>query len=116
MRRREFLSKVGQLAAVGVGGRFSPIPADIRDATNWTMKSPFRVSVINDELTQDFGRACEIAARDFGMEWIELRGMWNKNVLHLDPQEVDHAQRILKKYTLRVTDIASPLFKVDWAG
>jgi hypothetical protein len=25
-------------------------------------------------------------------------------------------QRILKKYSLRVTDIASPLFKVDWKG
>src|SRR2546430_4187419 len=37
------------------------------------MNSPFRVAVINDELGQDFGRACEIASREFGMEWIELR-------------------------------------------
>jgi L-ribulose-5-phosphate 3-epimerase len=50
------------------------------------------------------------------MEWIELRGMWNKNIVNLDATEVAEAQRILKKYELRVTDIASPLFKVDWAG
>ena len=80
------------------------------------MKSPFRIAVINDELGQDFGRACEVASREFGMEWIELRGMWNKNILHLDASEVAEARRILEKYKLRVTDIASPLFKVDWPG
>jgi sugar phosphate isomerase/epimerase len=80
------------------------------------VKSPFRIAVINDEITQDFGRACEVASKEFGMEWMELRGMWNKNILKLDAQEIDEARRILEKYQLRVTDIASPLFKVDWPG
>src|SRR5437016_9456005 len=80
------------------------------------MNSPFRVAVINDKLGQDFGRACEVASREFGMEWIELRGMWSKNLLNLGSKEVDDARRILEKYKLRVTDIASPLFKVDWPG
>jgi len=86
------------------------------EARAHTPASPFRVSVINDEISQDFGRSCEVAAGEFGMEWIELRGMWNKNIVNLDATEVREAQRILKKYELRVTDIASPLFKVDWAG
>jgi sugar phosphate isomerase/epimerase len=80
------------------------------------MKSPFRIAVITDELGQDFGRACEVASREFGMEWVELRGMWNKNILNLDASEIGEARRILEKYKLRVTDIASPLFKVDWPG
>lgn len=80
------------------------------------MKSPFRIAVINDELGQDFGRACEVASHEFGLEWIELRGMWNKNILKLDASEIAEARRILEKYKLRVTDIASPLFKVDWPG
>src|SRR6266849_5086103 len=80
------------------------------------MKSQFRVAVINDEITQDFGRACEVASKEFGMEWIELRGMWNKNLLKLDAKEIEEARRILEKNKLRVTDIASPLFKVDWPG
>jgi sugar phosphate isomerase/epimerase len=50
------------------------------------------------------------------MEWVELRGMWNKNILKLDATEIAEARRILEKYKLRVTDIASPLFKVDWPG
>jgi L-ribulose-5-phosphate 3-epimerase len=80
------------------------------------MKSPFRIAVINDEISQDFGHACEVASREFGMDWIELRGMWNKNLLKLDANEVAEARRILEKYKLRVTDVASPLFKVDWPG
>jgi L-ribulose-5-phosphate 3-epimerase len=80
------------------------------------MNSPFRISAINDELGQDFGRACEVISREFGLEWIELRGMWSKNIMKLDASEVAEARRILEKYKLRVTDIASPLFKVDWPG
>ncbi len=80
------------------------------------MSSPFRIAVINDEISQDFGHACEVASREFGMSWMELRGMWNKNILKLDAKEIAEARRILEKYQLRVTDIASPLFKVDWPG
>src|ERR1700751_398654 len=84
--------------------------------SGFPISSPFRVAVINDEISQDFGRACEVVAREFGMSWIELRGMWNKNILDLDAREIAEAQRILKKYELSATDIASPLFKVDWPG
>jgi hypothetical protein len=80
------------------------------------ISSPFRVGVISDEIAQDFGHACEVAANEFGMEWVELRELWNKNVLNLDANELAEARRILQKYGLRVTDIASPLFKVDWPG
>jgi L-ribulose-5-phosphate 3-epimerase len=80
------------------------------------MTSPFRIAVINDEVTQDFDHACSVISRDFGLEWIELRAMWNKNIVNLDAKEVDDARRILEKYKLRVTDLASPLFKTDWPG
>jgi sugar phosphate isomerase/epimerase len=77
---------------------------------------PFRLSVINDEISQDFDHACSVAAHDFGLHWIELRSMWSKNVTDLDAAQLAEAQRILKKYDLRVTDIASPLYKIDWPG
>jgi len=105
--RREFLQGVVFMAAAKLSSRFA-LAAD--------SASPFRVSVINDEITQDFGHACEVAAREFGMGWIELRSMWKKNIVALDEKEVAEARRILEKYQLRVTDIASPLFKVDWPG
>ncbi len=77
---------------------------------------PFRLAVINDEITQDFEKACTIAAKDFGLSWIELRGMWNKNITELNAKEVEDARKILEEHRLRVTDIASPLFKTDWPG
>jgi sugar phosphate isomerase/epimerase len=80
------------------------------------MSCPFRLSVINDEISADFDHACYVAAHDFGLQWIELRSMWNKNVTDLDASEVDRSRQILEKYKLRVTDIASPLFKVNWPG
>ncbi len=77
---------------------------------------PFRLAVINDEITQDFEKACQIVSGDFGLRWIELRSMWNRNVTKLDAKEVEDARKILAEYKLRVTDIASPLFKTDWPG
>ncbi len=80
------------------------------------MNSPFHVSVISDEITQDFGRACEIVSQEFGLNYIEIRTLWNKNVMALDAKEIDGARKLLERYKLRVTDIASPVFKVDWPG
>jgi sugar phosphate isomerase/epimerase len=79
-------------------------------------KSPFQLSVITDEISMDFDHACSVAANDFGMNWVELRSMWGKNVSDLNSDDVSRAEAILKKYKLRVTDIGSPLFKVDWPG
>lgn len=103
--RREFL--LGMAAA----GMTASLPSFAASSS-----CPFRLSVINDEITQDFDRACQIASQDFGLSWIELRGMWNKNITDLDAKQIADAQQILDKYKLRVTDIASPLFKVDWPG
>ena len=105
--RREFLTGMAAMTAATVGSRFAAAATSAR---------PFRVSVINDEVSPDFGHVCEVASRDFGMGWIELRSMWKKNIVSLDEKEVAEAQGILEKFNLRVTDIASPLFKVDWPG
>jgi L-ribulose-5-phosphate 3-epimerase len=107
LARREFLAGMAAVTAANAFSRF----ASAADSN-----SPFRVSVINDEISQDFGHACEVAAHDFGMGWIELRSMWKKNIINLDAHEVTEAKAILEKFQLKATDIASPLFKVDWPG
>jgi sugar phosphate isomerase/epimerase len=92
-------------------------PAVLRAATKGSrLKSPFRLAVITDEISQDFDHACSIAANEFGMQWVEIRGLWNKSLLSLKSDEIAEAHKILAKYELRVTDIGSPLFKVDWPG
>lgn len=77
---------------------------------------PFTLSVVNDEISQDFGHACEVASRKFGMRWIELRSMWGKNIVSLDSNEIAETARLVKKNDLAVTAITGPLFKVDWPG
>ena len=107
LSRRAFLATTS--AAVVAYG-FSPeIFAD-------AMNSPFRVAVISDEISPDFDHACSVIANEFGLGWVELRGLWGKNISKLDDTDIAKANAILDKYKLRVTDIASPLFKSDFPG
>jgi sugar phosphate isomerase/epimerase len=105
--RREFIG--GSMAAMLTA-------AHPRSARAAGYKSPFKIAVINDEISPDFDHACYVASREFGLGWIELRSMWGKNLMDLGSDQIAEAQRILAKYDLQVTDIASPLFKTDWPG
>jgi L-ribulose-5-phosphate 3-epimerase len=78
--------------------------------------STFKLSVFSDEITHDLGRALEVASREFGLGHVELRGMWGKNIMRLDSNEIAEARRLLERFKLRVSSIAGPLFKVDWPG
>jgi sugar phosphate isomerase/epimerase len=116
--RRRVLTGLG---LVGLGAAMSPFKraaasSRMSPLAPSTGTCPFRLAVINDEITQDFEKACQIASRDFELRWIELRSMWNKNVTKLDAKEVEDARKILAEHKLQVTDIASPLFKTDWPG
>jgi L-ribulose-5-phosphate 3-epimerase len=115
------------LAGLGVAGLQSIMPPLVRKAAAFSAMAPsaaapnpstcpFRLAVINDEITQDFEKACQIVSSDFGLQWIELRSMWNKNITELDTKQLDDARKILAEHKLGVTDIASPLFKTDWPG
>lgn len=108
--RRSFLRATAAAAVV--------TPFVIRAAVSQSLGTSagctFRMAVITDELSQDFGEACEIASKHMGLGWVEMRSLWNKNVTNLDAKEIAEARRILRKNQLRVTDLGSPLFKVAW--
>src|SRR6185503_19637454 len=76
----------------------------------------FKLAVITDEITQDFGHALEVASKEFGVEQVEIREMWNKNIMALDAKEIAEARRLLEQYKLPVSSLATPVFKVDWPG
>jgi sugar phosphate isomerase/epimerase len=104
------------LAAISAFGFYAALPSFFGGSALATDGCPFRLAVINDEITQDFEHACQVASHDFGLSWIELRSMWNKNVTDLSEKEIADARKLLAEHRLRVTDIASPLFKTDWPG
>ena len=78
--------------------------------------SAFNVSVLTDEISQDFGHACELAAGEFGLGWVELRAMHSKNVMNWDANDIAEVRKVLDRFKLRVSEIASPVFKTDWPG
>lgn len=104
--RRRFIGNVGAIAAASLASSGSSCAAT----------ASFKLSVITDEITQDFGRAIEVAAKEFGLGYVELRELWGKNLMKLDAKEVAEARRLLEQHRLRVSSIASPIFKVDWPG
>src|SRR5436309_7965704 len=76
----------------------------------------FNVSVLSDEISQDLGRALEVAATEFGLGYVDLREMGKKNIMNWDSKDIAEARRLLERYRLRVACLASPIFKVDWPG
>ena len=112
MKRREWLQKSG---AAAMGTMAAPY-AKNKAWPEAKLNCAFQLSVITDEISQDFGHALEVAAKEFGVGFVELRGLWKKNIVTLDEKEVAETKKLLAQYQLKVTDIASPLFKVDWPG
>jgi L-ribulose-5-phosphate 3-epimerase len=76
----------------------------------------FKLSILTDEISQDFGHACEVAARDFGLGLVDLREAWGKNLMNWDAAQIADVRRVLERFNLRVACLASPIFKVDWPG
>jgi sugar phosphate isomerase/epimerase len=76
----------------------------------------FRLAVITDEISSDFDHACYVASKDFGLGWVELRALWGQGTEKLTAAQIAEAKKILAKYNLKVTDLATPLFKSDFPG
>jgi sugar phosphate isomerase/epimerase len=103
--RRRFL----QTAAAAAASLSLPLRA-------WAATARFKVGVISDEISQDFDHACYVIAKEYGLHFVELRELWGKNLQEVTDAQISEAQAIIVKYGLQVTDIASPLYKVDWPG
>lgn len=68
------------------------------------------LGIITDEVHEDFETACEHIGR-WGLPLAEVRNVNGKNVTQIDDAEVAHAVAALKENDLRVSGIASPVFK-----
>jgi L-ribulose-5-phosphate 3-epimerase len=114
VNRRDFLAGTAAVAA------FAAAPNLLRGQDVKplypTRKLPFHLAVINDEISDDLDHGCYIVASVFGLKYIELRSFWGKNVVDLNDEDVAKARKILAKYNLQVSDLASPLFKTDFPG
>jgi L-ribulose-5-phosphate 3-epimerase len=75
----------------------------------------FRLAVINDEVSQDLERVCAVA-REYRLQAVELRTVWEKNVHELTDAEVAEARRLTEAHGLSICAIASPFYKCRLTG
>jgi L-ribulose-5-phosphate 3-epimerase len=109
--RREFIATLGGAAAAGL-----IVGHEVSAAEKPPMSGRIKLSVISDEITQEVEHAFEVASKEFGLSYVEIRGAWKKNIINLDEKELAELKKLLQRFKLQVTDIASPLFKTDFPG
>jgi len=71
----------------------------------WTL------SGFSDEISPDFDAQCTLVGK-LGLQYLELRSAWDTNVLDLDTDQLNEAQRILGAHGLKVSSIGSPIGKI----
>jgi len=102
------LSRRALLAGLGAAAASSAWPRSASAAHS------FNLSILTDEISQDFGHACEVASREFGLGLVDLREAGGKNIMNWDAAQVADTRKVLDRFKLRVACIASPIYKVDW--
>jgi L-ribulose-5-phosphate 3-epimerase len=73
------------------------------------------LGVITDELAQDLDDALAFIS-SYRLPWCELREVWETNVVGLPQADLDRAKATLKLRGIRVSSIASPIFKWNLPG
>jgi sugar phosphate isomerase/epimerase len=68
------------------------------------------LSAFGDEIADDLQEQLR-ALRELRIGHLELRGVWGKNVLHLDDDEVARLRRLCAEYGIAVDCIGSPVGK-----
>jgi len=71
----------------------------------------FTLSGFADEISPDLTVQLDVLER-LGIRYLELRGVWNKNVLALDDREIKTVKTELGKRGIRVSAIGSPIGKI----
>ena len=72
----------------------------------------FRLGAFTDEISQDLAMACEVC-KEFGVEGIEIRGVWDSPCQELTDGQVRDIGRMAADHGLVVCSIASPFGKCE---
>jgi L-ribulose-5-phosphate 3-epimerase len=75
----------------------------------------FDLGIISDEVSDDVKESCGLIGQ-WGLRYVELRSLWGRNILELSEEEVARAQDIIEEHGLKVSAIASPVFKSSLSG
>ena len=68
------------------------------------------ISAFGDEIADDLNEQLTVL-QGLRIGWLDLRGAWGKNVLHLDDDEVAEVKKTLALHNMDVSCIGSPVGK-----
>lgn len=68
-----------------------------------------KVSIITDQIDQDLETALQVA-KEHGYKYVELHNVFSKSIESCNFVEVEEIQRLLEKYDMKVSCIASTVF------
>ena len=71
---------------------------------------PFKLGIINDEISTDLDEALEFMA-SYSLSYCELRTIGTKNIMSMSQSELERAKQTVEKHHFHVSDIASPIYK-----
>jgi sugar phosphate isomerase/epimerase len=69
-----------------------------------------QLTVITDELTQDFRQALNLAD-SIGLKTVEIRKIWNKNIALFTDDDLQRMKKYLNKKNMKISVISSPFGK-----
>lgn len=72
----------------------------------------FKIGIMTDEISQDFERAIGVVS-EYGLQTIEIRGVWKKGPHLLEPEDIAKMKAILADTGIAVSCIASPFYKCN---
>jgi sugar phosphate isomerase/epimerase len=70
----------------------------------------YKLGIITDELTGQLNEALDLIS-SYHLQWCELREIWGKNIMNASREELDRSRDLIARHGIRVSEIASPLFK-----
>ena len=74
-----------------------------------------KLGIITDELSEDFEKALDFIS-DHSLDYCEVRELWKQNLVKLSQADLERAKRLIESHHLKVSEIASPIFKYHLPG
>ncbi len=100
--RRDFSGLVARLAFAFIA------PATAKGGK----PASFKLGIITDELTEDLEQALDFISK-YSLGYCEIRQLWHKNIMNVSQEELERAKKLLEERRVKVSDIASPIFKYN---
>jgi len=76
----------------------------------YSVNMKWNLGIISDEISQDFEHSLKVIS-ELGAHYVEIRNLWNKNVVSLSESEISEMKNLVTKYNLQISNLDLFTFK-----